>query len=163
MAYYGDGAKDRPKVPLEWKRGYKSYIFPNAVSCGPDYYVARVHRAGGEHLGRTSPRLNGCLYSYGGAECFSEDYEVLTADQSMLCWKDVINLYDILKLNPIIGGREANGFELYICRVRFKDAFYPAKFGLHLKEAIFSLEGKEIGSPSFEILAFKDFTEQDAF
>jgi Protein of unknown function (DUF3421) len=162
MITYGEGATQPPKAPLAWKRGIKNHIPHHAVACGSEFFVARVYFAGGEHPARINARMNGASFAWNGAEQISTDYEILIADPALICWKPFTNARLLLQIDPVVAGLEPDGKELYICKAKYKDHYYPAKFGLHFVEASFGLDGLEIVSTAFDVLCLKNLNENFA-
>jgi len=53
------------------------------------------------------------------------------------------------------GGKEANGAEIYVARVRYNEGVHTAKVGEHLPAAQLAFSGEEVSINDYEVLCLK--------
>ncbi|ORX68862.1 hypothetical protein BCR32DRAFT_190065, partial [Anaeromyces robustus] len=117
------------------------------------FYVARCPIEQGVHPGYFDPKNGRCYSSYGGKEVVSFDFEVLVCDPSRYIWTPCSDPKSFTG-NPIIGGYENNGLELYVCKCMHKDVPYFGKTNKEASCAYFGNDGKERKVTQFDILTY---------
>lgn len=117
----------------------KNAVYGGTNGDGTPLYVCHVNYRGGVHPGKLY--RGKCNFGYGGKEVVAENYEVLTGRAE---WGSP------MQSGGVVGGRNDDGSDLLICRVYHKNGQHPGK--LHRGNCNFGFGGKEIVSPSYELL-----------
>ena len=103
--------------------------------------ICHANYKNGVHPGQLINR--GCRISYAGKAFISKKYQILNSSQ-LASWKASYTLNNFIyndkhpietwyynqpnsNLTPVVGGHEANGNKLYICRVLYKNSIHVGK------------------------------------
>ncbi|KAL2920207.1 hypothetical protein HK105_200275 [Polyrhizophydium stewartii] len=151
---YGHGAPKAPRVDIGWE--------PCSMGHVPEFAVVGGQEKDGElFVGRVFDLLVLEIdivadVAWGGKEVMMPSYEVLVADDAHLEWVAVRNNNISLRdeYSPIIGGREADGKELYIGRYHRDGNWVPGKVGDHVGGIAYSFGGNEHIARDFEVLCY---------
>jgi hypothetical protein len=134
---------------------------------GQPLYICRVHREdGSEHPGKTGPHLVDsqgqvvACYPYGDQEIQSREFDLLLfAERPERATKWIlVPPGQTLAPGSVVGGHEADGTPLYVCRVRHREpdgsySVHPGKFRPGLKGAHYAYGDQELCSESdYELL-----------
>ena len=124
-------------------------ITPSAIPVGYEnnqtLYGCRVAYQGGLHPGKL---INtDCHFGFGGRELRSSTYEVLSyqGNNNYQWMRPPINLS-----TAVVGGQEANGASLWICRANYQGGLHPGK--LVGNRCNIGFGGDEIQTTDYEVL-----------
>jgi len=129
---------------------------------GQPLFVARVHHAGGHHIGYTARHHNVAYFSYGGQELTNSQFEVLVMndyDRSRARWvkgKRVMHHHHHAGgWESVLGspaGNEAGGAPLFIGRIKYRQNRLIGKAAPHLNGIAFAFQGRELVKRRFQML-----------
>lgn len=136
----------------EWVSFKPGMLGPRLVSAGtmPDglpVYVCIAPYGGGVHPGLTGVWTDRCIIGYGGREFPATYFKVLTGRAR---WQAAGT--GGLPPNPIMGGQEADGRPLYVCRGRHQGAMLAGKYRPGFRGCNVGDGGREIAVAPFDIL-----------
>jgi hypothetical protein len=146
--YPHHGARHRPYNWATWMIGTPipaHAIIGNDLGERP-YYVCQAYYAGGIHPGKYLS--DGCNIGYGGQEVVLQDFRILTGrDYS---W--VPARFGQIPDGAVVGGHDANGQGLYVCRGEYQGEKHPGK--IVGQNCNFGWGGQEITTPYYEVLVY---------
>lgn len=134
-----------------WVHASHGYIPPNAVVggmlFGQHLYVCQASYDNSVHSGKV---INGhCSIPYGGREINMSHYRVLVGHG--LQWKTIPHRK--IPRHGVVGGHEADGTPIYVCRVYYAGAYHPGK--TYDGKCDISSGGLEFGQSDFEVLVYR--------
>jgi hypothetical protein len=129
-----------------WLPGHGSrvrYAVRGGHTSAGDLYVCRGYYKDGTHYGKEAGGR--CLIGWGGSEVALSNYEVLSARLAHWAAAGPDRLPD-----GAVGGDKAGGWDLYVCRGRYRDGVHPGKYldG----RCYIGWGGQEIKLQNFEVL-----------
>ncbi|MGA1133878.1 MAG: DM9 repeat-containing protein [Prochlorotrichaceae cyanobacterium] len=106
-----------------WTRQFTGAAFPVGQERNQTLYGCRVAYQGGLHPGKIVG--NQCNFGFGGKEIQSSNYEVLSfqGQSNQYQWVRSLSGND----QPVLGGQEANGTSLALCRADYQGGLHPGK------------------------------------
>ncbi|ORX88770.1 hypothetical protein K493DRAFT_319211 [Basidiobolus meristosporus CBS 931.73] len=145
---------------FEWVYASGGSIPPNAVqggyeSDGRPLFIARYFHKDGLHIGKAAPHLKGINFGYDGKEHCKKEYYVLCGPASKLHWVQCEGPVNPTNWVPLEAGREADGKELFIAKIKYEGGEHIGKAGEHLLGICFPYGGKERIEASYYVLAIQ--------
>jgi hypothetical protein len=145
--YYQQGGGGR----LTWILNKGRHIPENAIvgghEHGKDLYICRAFHEGGLQVGKASSVFNeGGVIGYKHHEIAVGTYEILVGRQDAVRWIESsgsINTDMFRNVEPVEGGREADGTPLYVVQAPYNGALHPGKASTKLHTAFIPFDGSE--------------------
>jgi hypothetical protein len=108
-----------------WERQLTGAAFPVGRENNRILYGCRARYQGGLHPGKIID--NQCNFGFGGQELRSPNYEVLSfqGQSNRYRWAETVSITQDEQL--VLGGQEANGTSLYLCRTSYQGGIHPGK------------------------------------
>lgn len=128
----------------------------DAVYVGDDLdghalYVGRTYFNGALLPGKAKPNENRVIIGYNGVEYGDSQFQLLSGKN--LTWQYVS--YGHVPCNAVLGGRTADGKNLYIARFSVRGILLPGRVEPDLHNAFVSFGGKEYQSSFYDVLVEK--------
>lgn len=117
---------------------------------GAPLFVCRARFNGGLHPGKMRHSFRGCNIGWGGREHTLGAYDLVISNGGRLRWLPAAG--GQVFQGAMVGGREANGQVLYVCRAFFNGGTHIGKVRAGFRGCNIGWGGREHTVPAYQLL-----------
>jgi len=154
--------RNGPRGPVTWifydslaqHQELEEHLIVGGDQNGRPWYIARAQHNGGLRPGKCNPDV-GAFIGYEKESIQVKQYEILIGNKNSIHWVKASGRLEVQKLGfqPVEGGRDENGQELFVIRSHASGGLHPGHAGND--GAFVTVEEEEISVKEYEVLCLR--------